>query len=117
MGLHQITSADNQKDQIEKHVRQSCGFPVQNQGREKLVEIGYEAGFGEKNSMGFGMVALKNMRGEKMGEVVKLVTFLGLGKYEESEIKINGNLLDGCVKMMAPRIFLCSTIDFPTSIN
>lgn len=92
-------------------------FPFKIRGEKKLVEIGYEAGFGEKNSMGFGMVALKNMRGEKMGEVVKLVTFLGLGKYEESEIKINGNLLDGCVKMMAPRIFFVFDNRFPTSIN
>ncbi|ACB09357.1 MAG TPA: CRISPR-associated endoribonuclease Cas6 [Thermotoga sp.] len=34
-------------------------FPFKIRGEKKLVEIGYEAGFGEKNSMGFGMVALK----------------------------------------------------------
>jgi len=42
-----------------------------------------------------------------MGEVVKLVTFLGLGKYEESEIKINGNLLDGCVKNDGSQDIFC----------
>lgn len=34
-------------------------FPFRMRGDRKLVEIGYETGFGEKNSMGFGMVALK----------------------------------------------------------
>ncbi|PLV58063.1 CRISPR-associated endoribonuclease Cas6 [Thermotoga sp. KOL6] len=34
-------------------------FPFKVKGTKKLIEIGYEAGFGEKNSMGFGMVALK----------------------------------------------------------
>jgi CRISPR-associated endoribonuclease Cas6 len=27
-------------------------------GSAELIEIGYEAGFGEKNSMGFGMVEM-----------------------------------------------------------
>jgi CRISPR-associated endoribonuclease Cas6 len=32
--------------------------PFRVQGSPKLIEMGYEAGFGEKNSMGFGMVAI-----------------------------------------------------------
>jgi CRISPR-associated endoribonuclease Cas6 len=33
-------------------------------GDPKLIEIGYKAGFGSKNSMGFGMVKVtKNARG------------------------------------------------------
>ncbi len=34
-------------------------------GSVDLLKIGYEAGFGERNSMGFGMVKVANGRGKR----------------------------------------------------
>ncbi len=39
--------------------------PFRVKGSPELIEIGYEAGFGEKNSMGFGMAALNPDGGPK----------------------------------------------------
>ncbi|PLV57137.1 CRISPR-associated endoribonuclease Cas6 [Thermotoga sp. SG1] len=53
------------KERITKRIKlkdvfvRAVVFPFRVRGDRKLIEIGYEAGFGEKNSMGFGMVALK----------------------------------------------------------
>ena len=37
-------------------------------GSRELLKIGYQAGFGERNSMGFGMVKVANGRSRKAGE-------------------------------------------------
>ena len=53
------------RERITKRIRlkdvfvRAVVFPFKICGDRKLIEIGYEAGFGEKNSMGFGMVVLR----------------------------------------------------------
>nr|WP_041446446.1 CRISPR-associated endoribonuclease Cas6 [Pseudothermotoga thermarum] len=42
--------------QIKDTFIKACLFPFEVEGDVELIKIGYEAGFGEKNAMGFGMV-------------------------------------------------------------